>query len=80
MATLLFIGGGPWDDKMLDSRVEDPPARIGPTPRHCGVYERVGSGNSDVFLYLWRPDERLTVSGCLDVTLDPGEGAPVARP
>jgi hypothetical protein len=59
MATLLFIGGGPWDDKELDSRVEDPPVRIGPTPKNPGVYERVGSGAGEIFLYVWRADDRL---------------------
>ena len=59
MTKLLFVGGGPWDDEELDSRVENAPARIDPMPHRPGVYERLGAARGDAVFYVWRGDETL---------------------
>jgi hypothetical protein len=71
MTKLLFIGGGPWDDKELDSRVEDAPDRIGPTPDRAGIYERLGAGVGDVFVYVWRADEFLDTDARFEHCAEP---------
>ena len=55
---MIFIGGGPWHDKELDSSVENAPERIDPTSdRSRGTYERYGVADGDVVVYMWRPEE-----------------------
>src|SRR5215471_845951 len=56
MTRLIFIGGGPWHDKQLDSSVENAPERIDVTSDPSGVYERLGVADGDAIVYMWRSD------------------------
>jgi hypothetical protein len=66
MTRLIFIGGGPWHDKELDTRVENAPERIDPASDCSGTYKRLGVADGDAVVYMWQPGDQLGMEDRLE--------------
>jgi hypothetical protein len=53
MSVVRFVGG-PWDERMLNSKVATAPSRIAPMPDRVGVYGCFDARHCEVFVYVWR--------------------------